>query len=88
MAARVGVEAASLEMPVVDLRRDFPPEAFFDLNHLFYEHGGFAPALAHELAGRGLLSSLPGSTAKSAPVSNGRARGVAGAVAPPTPRRS
>lgn len=57
-AAARAVERAAREggAVVVDLRQGFPPTAFLDLNHLFRQHGGFAPRLAGALAERGVLT--------------------------------
>ena len=57
VAARLAVQAAELDVPLIDLRDALPPSAFADLNHLFYNTGVFFPVLAEALRSRGLLSA-------------------------------
>ncbi len=55
VAARLGADAAALDVPLLDLRHSMPESAFVDLNHLYFNSGRFIPVLADALAERGLL---------------------------------
>jgi hypothetical protein len=66
-ARAVRGEADALGVPLIDLRHAVGREGFLDLNHLFFEHGGFAPILARELGSRRLLDATARPEAAKSP---------------------
>jgi hypothetical protein len=66
VAEIVQTEAASLGVPLADLRRALPPEAFLDLNHLAYNQGALIPALAAVVAEAAGWARAVGSRSPSA----------------------